>query len=70
MNGLGAVLKEYLYLGGIPVAVFLDPVVEPGDIDGDGVPNGMDNCPTKANSNQADIDGNGVGNMCDIASGC
>jgi glucose/arabinose dehydrogenase len=35
------------------------------DADGDGVANGLDNCPTTANGNQADADGDGRGNMCD-----
>ena len=35
------------------------------DVDGDGVPNGTDNCPNTANSNQLDTDGDGIGNVCD-----
>ncbi|MFT3692800.1 MAG: thrombospondin type 3 repeat-containing protein [Kofleriaceae bacterium] len=35
------------------------------DRDGDGVPDGIDNCPDKANSDQADEDKDGVGNACD-----
>jgi len=35
------------------------------DDDGDGVENGSDNCPTTANSDQADFDGDGVGDVCD-----
>lgn len=35
------------------------------DSDGDGVPNGCDNCPLTANADQADSDGDGVGNACD-----
>jgi hypothetical protein len=34
------------------------------DQDGDGV--GDDNCPTKANADQADQDGDGVGDICDV----
>ena len=38
----------------------------PGDADGDGVPDASDNCPTVANSNQADeIDRDGTGEACD-----
>jgi hypothetical protein len=36
-----------------------------GDSDGDGVPNGADNCPTTANADQADFDGDGQGDACD-----
>src|SRR5690349_14155223 len=41
------------------------------DADGDGVPNGSDNCPSISNANQADTDGDGIGNACDdcLASG-
>jgi gliding motility-associated-like protein len=37
------------------------------DVDGDGVNNEIDNCPTTSNSNQADLDRNGVGDLCDNA---
>ncbi|REE80358.1 gliding motility-associated-like protein [Lutibacter oceani] len=35
------------------------------DLDGDGVNNNLDNCPTVANTNQADLDRNGIGDVCD-----
>ena len=35
------------------------------DDDCDDVPNGVDNCPTVRNSDQADNDGDGIGNPCD-----
>ena len=35
------------------------------DMDGDGWPNEIDNCPRKYNPNQADSDGDGVGDVCD-----
>ncbi|SNR78363.1 T9SS type B sorting domain-containing protein [Lutibacter flavus] len=35
------------------------------DLDGDGVDNSIDNCPTVSNSNQADLDRNGIGDICD-----
>lgn len=36
-----------------------------GDNDGDGIRNGIDNCPSVANANQADCDGDGMGDACD-----
>ena len=35
------------------------------DSDGDGLKDGADNCPTSANADQADTDGDGSGNACD-----
>lgn len=40
-------------------------VVENTDIDGDGVPNNEDNCPTIPNTLQDDNDHDGIGNLCD-----
>jgi hypothetical protein len=39
------------------------------DQDGDGVADGVDNCPTTANPDQTDDDFDGVGNACDICPG-
>jgi hypothetical protein len=35
------------------------------DDDGDGVMNGLDNCPSVYNPSQDDSDGDGIGNACD-----
>jgi len=40
-----------------------------GDADGDGVLNGVDNCVNTANADQADIDGNGIGDVCQDTDG-
>ena len=37
----------------------------PNDIDGDGIPNAIDNCPMKANANQANEDADATGDVCD-----
>ena len=44
-----------------PISCLID-----GDIDGDGVLDGDDNCPSDANTDQLDTDGNLEGNACDI----
>lgn len=41
------------------------PGPTPTDVDGDGVPNGSDNCPGNANAGQQDMDSDGVGDVCD-----
>lgn len=38
----------------------------PTDSDNDGVPDSTDNCPNDANTNQADSDGDGIGDACDV----
>ncbi len=40
-----------------------------GDADGDGVLNGVDNCPTTANPNQEDVDNNDIGDVCQDTDG-
>jgi streptogramin lyase len=46
--------------------LFYEPVV---DTDGDGLLDDVDNCPAVANANQADNDGDGLGDACDPPSG-
>ena len=36
------------------------------DVDGDGTPDGCDNCPSTSNWDQADDDDDGIGNACEI----
>lgn len=35
------------------------------DTDGDGIPDNLDNCPNTSNPDQADLDGDGIGDACD-----
>jgi uncharacterized protein (TIGR03382 family) len=46
-----------------------EPSVCAPDGDRDGVVDELDNCPTVSNPGQADGDGDGVGNACDIDDG-
>lgn len=41
-------------------------VTQPGDVDGDGIENLLDNCPSLFNSSQADADGDRLGDGCDL----
>ena len=53
----------------------VDPVEDPQeddpapDVDADGIPDGIDNCPFVANADQADLDEDGVGGLCDYDDG-
>jgi len=47
-----------------------DGLIDEGlDIDGDGICNAEDNCPTVYNPDQADSDGDGIGDACEIIGG-
>lgn len=52
-------------LSAAPAITSGEIVVTSADTDDDGVPNSTDNCPTVANSDQRDVDGDGIGDSCD-----
>lgn len=49
----------------MPDQMTMMPDGSPNDLDGDGVLNADDNCPTKPNANQANEDGDAFGDVCD-----
>jgi len=51
------------------LSIRVDPVSGCPDSDGDGLDDCIDNCPSIANSTQADCDLDGVGDACEIAAG-
>jgi alpha-tubulin suppressor-like RCC1 family protein len=59
LSGVSAIAGGY---GHIIALTYMDP----NDTDGDGIPNITDNCPNVKNPTQADCDGNGVGDACEL----
>ena len=50
-------------------ATYFECISQDPDIDDDGVLTTVDNCPFNTNPDQADCDGDGVGNICDLQNG-
>ncbi|MEM1319377.1 MAG: T9SS type A sorting domain-containing protein [Bacteroidota bacterium] len=67
--GTYRVFVKFYTAGWVPICEVKETVtVPPGgcpDNDGDGVCNNVDNCPNTPNPNQADTDGDGLGDACD-----
>ena len=53
--------------GETAAVTFVNVSIAPPDGDGDGVPDESDNCPSDANPDQVDTDGDGIGDACDEA---
>jgi YVTN family beta-propeller protein len=49
----------------LTLSIFEDAPPSPLDTDGDGIADNLDNCPAVENADQADFDGDGVGDACD-----
>ena len=49
-----------------PAAARSTPAAEPPDADRDGVPDSRDNCPARANRDQADADADTIGDACEV----
>ena len=47
-----------------PMAAMVD-CADPGDVDCDGIPNALDNCPYFNTADTTDTDGNGIGDLCE-----
>jgi hypothetical protein len=58
---VGGAVADFSY---IRVCICEEGVTSP-DIDGDGIPDDTDNCPGDPNPDQADSDGDGLGDVCD-----
>jgi Concanavalin A-like lectin/glucanases superfamily/Secretion system C-terminal sorting domain/Thrombospondin type 3 repeat len=63
LRPVGSTPTEICVLGITSFSDFI--VVSPIDTDEDGVPDIDDNCPEIANADQADLDGDGIGDVCD-----
>jgi len=68
VNGNGAVLASNLYLNSGHADIFDMLMAFSEDVDGDGVLIADDNCPLTYNPTQSDLNGNGIGDACDV--GC
>lgn len=62
---LMALAFGFFLVAGLPLAAFAGPTPGGVDSDGDGVENAFDNCTTASNTNQADADHDGCGDVCD-----
>src|SRR5689334_17016968 len=64
---LAAGCDQLLGLNKIVLTDATGEALDTNDEDGDGVINGIDNCPGIPNGSQADADNDGVGDVCDLS---
>jgi len=62
---LTALLAGFCLVVGLPLAAMAGPTPGGADTDGDGVENAFDNCTTRANPTQKDVDHDACGDTCD-----
>jgi len=62
---LTALAAGFVLAVGLPLAAMAGPTPGGADTDGDGVENAFDNCSTKVNTSQKDVDHDGCGDTCD-----
>jgi hypothetical protein len=67
MKGQGTCVTDAECPPAVPCSTSTPIVPASADVDGDGIPDQLDNCPTVPNPDQADSDGDGVGDACDVA---
>ncbi len=62
---LMALLAGFCLVVGLPLAAMAGPTPGGADTDGDGVENAFDNCSSRSNATQKDVDHDGCGDLCD-----
>ncbi len=65
INNSGQIAAFGKSQGGPERAFLLSPLPPGPDVDGDGIEDDDDNCPTVANPDQSDANGNGIGDACE-----
>ncbi|MEK7100901.1 MAG: thrombospondin type 3 repeat-containing protein [Patescibacteria group bacterium] len=66
VSGENIAISERNYLGDGSIAGSVHLYLPQPDTDGDGIADGVDNCPADANADQTDTDADGQGNLCDF----